>query len=206
MKRFIDEDFLLSSETARKLYHEYAESMPIIDYHCHLSPKEIYENKPFRNITHLFLGGDHYKWRLMASMGVDDKFIRGDGDEYLKFIEYAKCIQRAIGNPLYHWTHLELKRVFGISEPLTEASAPAIWEKCNELLATPDYLPRRLIERFNVKVVCTTDDPADTLEYHEALSKDASFPVKVPRRSCMTPSRSSRPRPARTVWTPSPRP
>ena len=179
MKRFMDEDFLLSSETARKLYHEYAESMPIIDYHCHLSPKEIYENKPFRNITHLFLGGDHYKWRLMASMGVDDKFIRGDGDEYLKFIEYAKCIQRAIENPWYHWTPLELKRVFGISEPLTEASAPAIWEKCNELLATPDYLPRRLIERFNVKVVCTTDDPADTLEYHEALSKDASFPVKV---------------------------
>lgn len=179
MKRFMDEDFLLSNPTACKLYHDYAENMPIIDYHCHLVPKEIAENKPFRNITHLFLGGDHYKWRFMASVGVDDKFTRGDGDEYEKFMYYAKAISVAIGNPLYHWTHLELKRVFGISEPLNEKTAPEIWEKCNALLATPDYLPRRLIERFNVKVVCTTDDPIDTLEYHEALAKDKSFKVKV---------------------------
>ncbi|MBR5380088.1 MAG: glucuronate isomerase [Clostridia bacterium] len=179
MKQFMDEDFLLSTPTARTLYHEFAEKMPIIDYHCHLVPKEIAENKPFRNITHLFLGGDHYKWRFMASMGVDDKFIRGDGDEYEKFLCYARCISMAIGNPLYHWTHLELKRVFGISEPLTEKTAPMIWEKCNALLATPDFLPRRLIERFDVRVVCTTDDPVDTLEYHEMLAKDESFKVKV---------------------------
>ena len=127
----------------------------------------------------LFLGGDHYKWRFMASMGVDDKFIRGDGDEYEKFLCYARCISMAIGNPLYHWTHLELKRVFGISEPLTEKTAPMIWEKCNALLATPDFLPRRLIEKFDVRVVCTTDDPVDTLEYHEMLAKDESFKVKV---------------------------
>ena len=179
MKQFMDEDFLLSTPTARTLYHDFAEKMPIIDYHCHLVPKEIAENKPFRNITHLFLGGDHYKWRFMASMGVDDKFIRGDGDEYEKFLCYARCISMAIGNPLYHWTHLELKRVFGISEPLTEKTAPMIWEKCNALLATPDFLPRRLIERFDVRVVCTTDDPVDTLEYHEMLAKDESFKVKV---------------------------
>ncbi|MBO7385994.1 MAG: glucuronate isomerase [Clostridia bacterium] len=179
MKQFMDEDFLLSTPTARTLYHDFAEKMPIIDYHCHLVPKEIAENKPFRNITHLFLGGDHYKWRFMASMGVDDTFIRGDGDEYEKFLCYARCISMAIGNPLYHWTHLELKRVFGISEPLTEKTAPMIWEKCNALLATPDFLPRRLIERFDVRVVCTTDDPVDTLEYHEMLAKDESFKVKV---------------------------
>ena len=138
MKQFMDADFLLSTQTAKRLYHDYAENMPIIDYHCHLVPKEIAENKPFRNVTQLFLGGDHYKWRFMASMGVDDKFIRGDGDDYEKFLAYARCIQVAIGNPLYHWTHLELQRVFGIYEPLTEKSAPAIWEKCNALLATPD--------------------------------------------------------------------
>lgn len=175
----MDEEFLLSNPTASKLYHDYAENMPIIDYHCHLVPKEIAENKPFRNITHLFLGGDHYKWRFMASIGIDDKFIRGDGDEYEKFLCYARAISVAIGNPLYHWTHLELKRVFGISEPLNEKSAPEIWKKCNALLATEDYLPRRLIERFNVKVVCTTDDPIDSLEYHEMLAKDDSFKVKV---------------------------
>ena len=179
MKDFMDEDFLLSTPTARKLYHEYAENMPIIDYHCHLRPKEIAENKPFRNITELFLGGDHYKWRLMASMGVDDKLIRGDGDDYEKFLAYARCISLAIGNPLYHWTHLELKRVFGIREPLNEKTAPAIWQKCNALLATEDFLPRRLIERFHVKVVCTTDDPADTLEYHEQIARLNDFSVRV---------------------------
>ncbi len=179
MKRFMDKDFLLSNPTAIRLYHDYAENMPIIDYHCHLSPKEIAENKPFRNITHLFLGGDHYKWRFMASVGVDDKYIRGDGYDYEKFICYAKAISTAIGNPLYHWTHLELKRVFGISEVLNENTAPAIWQRCNQLLATEDYLPRHLIERFNVKVVCTTDDPVDSLEYHEMLAKDESFSVKV---------------------------
>ena len=179
MRQFMDEDFLLSTPTARTLYHEYAEKMPIIDYHCHLSPKEIAENKPFRNVTQLFLGGDHYKWRFMASLGVDDKFIRGDGDDFEKFRLYAKCISLAIGNPLYHWTHLELKRVFGIDTVLNESTAKEIYDRCNELLATPDFLPRKLIERFDVRVVCTTDDPADTLIYHEKLAKDTSFPVKV---------------------------
>ena len=163
MKPFMNEDFLLTSDAAKKLYHEFAEPMPIIDYHCHLIPREIAENKQFRNITELFLGGDHYKWRAMASFGIDDKFIRGDGDDYEKFLAYAKTISMAIGNPLYHWTHLELKRVFGIDEPLSEKTAPAIWEKCNAMLATEEFRAKRLIEKFNVTTLCTTDDPADSL-------------------------------------------
>ncbi|MBQ4157980.1 MAG: glucuronate isomerase [Clostridia bacterium] len=179
MKAFMNEDFLLTSEASKKLYHEFAENMPIIDYHCHLIPREIAENKQFRNITELFLGGDHYKWRAMAAFGVDDKLIRGDGDDYEKFLAYARTISMAIGNPLYHWTHLELKRVFGIDTPLTEKTAPEIWEKANKLLATEEFRAKRLIEKFNVEVVCTTDDPAESLEYHKAIAKDASFTVKV---------------------------
>jgi len=179
MKPFMNEDFLLTSDAAKKLYHEFAESMPIIDYHCHLIPKEIAENKQFRNITELFLGGDHYKWRAMASYGIDDKYIRGDGDDYEKFLAYAKTVSMAIGNPLYHWTHLELKRVFGIDEPLSEKTAPAIWEKCNAMLATEEFRAKRLIERFKVTTLCTTDDPADSLEYHKAIAADADFKVKV---------------------------
>lgn len=179
MKPFMNEDFLLTTDTAKKLYHEYAEKMPIIDYHCHLSPREIAENIQFKNITELFLGGDHYKWRYMRAMGVDERLIRGDGDDYEKFLAYAKCISMAIGNPLYHWTHLELKRVFGIEEPLNERTAPAIWENANAMLATEEFRARRLIEKFNVKVVCTTDDPASNLEYHEQIAKDPTFKVKV---------------------------
>ena len=179
MKPFMNEDFLLTTDTAKKLYHEYAEKMPIIDYHCHLSPREIAENIQFKNITELFLGGDHYKWRYMRAMGVDERLIRGDGDDYEKFLAYAKCISLAIGNPLYHWTHLELKRVFGIEEPLNERTAPAIWENANAMLATEEFRARRLIEKFNVKVVCTTDDPASNLEYHEQIAKDPTFKVKV---------------------------
>jgi len=175
----MNEDFLLTTDTAKKLYHEYAEKMPIIDYHCHLSPREIAENIQFKNITELFLGGDHYKWRYMRAMGVDERLIRGDGDDYEKFLAYAKCISMAIGNPLYHWTHLELKRVFGIEEPLNERTAPAIWENANAMLATEEFRARRLIEKFNVKVVCTTDDPASNLEYHEQIAKDPTFKVKV---------------------------
>ena len=144
----MNEDFLLTTDTAKKLYHEYAEKMPIIDYHCHLSPREIAENIQFKNITELFLGGDHYKWRYMRAMGVDERLIRGDGDDYEKFLAYAKCISLAIGNPLYHWTHLELKRVFGIEEPLNERTAPAIWENANAMLATEEFRARRLIEKF----------------------------------------------------------
>ncbi|MBQ4158654.1 MAG: glucuronate isomerase [Clostridia bacterium] len=179
MKPFMNEDFLLTTDAAKKLYHEYAENMPICDYHCHLIPREIAENKQFRNITELFLGGDHYKWRAMASNGVDDKFIRGDGDDYEKFLAYAKTISLAIGNPLYHWTHLELKRVFGIDTPLTEKTAPEIWEKANKMLATEEFRAKRLIEKFNVTHLCTTDDPADSLEYHIEIAKDENFKTKV---------------------------
>ena len=179
MKKFMNEDFLLTSEAAKKLYHEYAEHMPIIDYHCHLIPREIAENKQFRNITELFLGGDHYKWRAMAAYGIDDELIRGKGDDYEKFLAYARTIYMAIGNPLYHWTHLELKRVFGIDLPLTEKTAPEIWEKANSMLATEEFRAKRLIEKFHVEVVCTTDDPADSLEYHKQIAEDASFNVKV---------------------------
>ncbi len=179
MKPFMDEDFLLSTGTARKLYHEFAEPLPIIDYHCHLIPQEIAENKKFRNITELFLGGDHYKWRAMAAMGIDDELIRGSGDDYEKFLAYARTIQFAIGNPLYHWTHLELQRVFGIYEPLTEKSAPAIWEKANEMLKGDDFRAKALIKKFNVTTLCTTDDPSSSLEYHRMIAADKDFDVKV---------------------------
>ena len=179
MRRFMDEDFMLYTPAAKKLYHDYAENMPIFDYHCHLSPKEIAENISFRNIGHLFLGGDHYKWRAMAAYGIDDRDIRGAGSDYDKFMAYARAMPYMIGNPLYHWTHLELKRVFGIDTPLNEKSAPEIWEKANAMLITEDFRAKRLIEKFNVKLVCTTDDPVDTLEWHEMIARDGDFKVKV---------------------------
>ncbi len=172
---FIKEDFMLKSEPAKRLY-EMVKNLPIIDYHCHLSPREIAEDHRFRNAYELFLGGDHYKWRQMRSGGVDEKYITGDGDEYLKFLAFAKILPRLIGNPIYHWTHLELLRYFGIDEPLCEESAKRIWNRCNELLATPEYSARSLIRRSGVETVCTTDDPLDTLEYHKAL---AGFEVKI---------------------------
>ena len=179
MRRFMDENFMLYTPAAQKLYHEYAENMPIFDYHCHLSPKEIAENISFRNIGHLFLGGDHYKWRAMAAYGIDDRNIRGEGSDYDKFLAYAKAMPYMLGNPLYHWTHLELKRVFGIEEALSEKTAPAIWEKANAMLATEEFRAKRLIEKFNVKLVCTTDDPVDTLEWHDMIAADKDFSVKV---------------------------
>ena len=179
MRKFMDEDFMLYSPAAKKLYHDYAEDMPIFDYHCHLQTKEIAENISFRNIGHLFLGGDHYKWRAMAAYGIDDKYIRGDGSDYEKFLAYAKAMPYMMGNPLYHWTHLELKRVFGIETPLNEKSAPEIWEKANAMLATEAFRAKRLIEKFGVKLVCTTDDPADTLEWHDMIAGDKDFRVKV---------------------------
>lgn len=179
MKPFMDKDFLLTTPTARTLYHEAAEHMPIYDYHCHLSPKEIAENIQFRNITHLMLGGDHYKWRAMLSFGIDEELIRGNAPDYDKFLAYARMMPYAIGNPLYHWTHLELQRVFGINQLLDEHSAPAIWEQANAMLATEEFRARRLIEKFDVRLVCTTDDPVDSLEYHRQLAEDESFSVKV---------------------------
>ena len=179
MKRFMDDNFLLSSETAAKLYHDYAKDMPIFDYHCHLSPKEIAENKKYRNITEIWLGGDHYKWRAMRSNGVDEKYITGNSPDREKFQKWAETITACIGNPLYHWTHLELKRYFGIEKNLSPDTAEEIWNKCNEMLQSGEFSARSLITRSKVKALCTTDDPADTLEYHLEIAKDSSFGVKV---------------------------
>ena len=167
---FINDNFMLKTETARKLYHEYAKDMPIIDYHCHLVPRMIAENKNFKNAFELFLGGDHYKWRQIRTNGTPEELITGNGGtDYEKFYEFAKIMPDLIGNPLYHWTHLELKRFFGIDELLNEKTCKMIWDKVNECLAKDEFRPQELIKRSNVKVVCTTDDPADTLEYHQAL-------------------------------------
>ncbi|HEX9026238.1 MAG TPA: glucuronate isomerase [Clostridium sp.] len=179
MKKFMDEDFLLSNTTAETLYHEYSEKMPIIDYHCHINPKEILDDKKFKNITEAWLYGDHYKWRQMRTYGIDEKYITGDGSDYEKFLAWAKTISVAIGNPLYHWTHLELKRFFSVDEALNEKTAPDIWEKVNKMLNSDEFTVRELIRKSNVKVICTTDDPVDSLQYHLALKEDKSFDVKV---------------------------
>jgi len=179
LKKFMDENFLLSNTIAEKLYHDYSEKMPIIDYHCHINPKEILDNKQFTNITQVWLYGDHYKWRAMRSYGIDEKYISGDGSDYEKFLAWAKTISVAIGNPLYHWTHLELKRFFGIDEVLNEKTAPDIWEKVNTMLNSNGFTVRELIKKSNVKVICSTDDPVDSLEYHLAIKEDKSFDVKV---------------------------
>jgi glucuronate isomerase len=179
MKTFMDENFLLTNKTAEKLYHDYAKDMPIFDYHCHLNPKEIKDNMRYRNITEIWLGGDHYKWRAMRSNGVDEKYITGDAPDKEKFMKWAETMPKCIGNPLYHWTHLELKRFFGINELLSPKTAEVIWEKCNEMLAKDEFTARELIKRSNVKVICTTDDPADSLEDHIALAKDKTFAVTV---------------------------
>ena len=172
---FINDNFMLKTETARKLYAA-VKDLPIIDYHCHLSPKMIAEDYKFRNAFDLFLGGDHYKWRQMRTGGVDEKYITGDADEYEKFLAFARIMPDLIGNPLYHWTHLELKRYFDIDEPLSEKNCEAVWNKVNECLARPEFSAKNLIKRSNVEVICTTDDPLDTLEYHAQL-KDFSTKV-----------------------------
>ena len=159
---------MLKNEPAKKLY-EMIKDLPIIDYHCHLQPKQIAENYQFKNAFDLFLSGDHYKWRQMRSNGIPEELVTGNGDEYEKFRAFARTMPKLIGNPLYHWTHLELKRYFDIDEPLTEESCERIWNKCNECLAKPEFRAQELIKRSRVEVICTTDDPADTLEYHEAL-------------------------------------
>ena len=174
---FINDNFMLKNETAKKLYNDFAKDMPIIDYHCHLVPKMIAENKNFKNAFELFLGGDHYKWRQIRTNGTPEELITGDGgDDYEKFMEFAKAMPYLIGNPLYHWTHLELKRFFGIDETLSEKTCKMIWDKVNECLAKDEFKPQSLITRSNVKVICTTDDPADTLEYHQQLK---GFSTKI---------------------------
>lgn len=179
MKKFMDDSFLLSTKTAEVLYNEYAKDMPIIDYHCHLSPQEIFENKTFKNITEAWLYGDHYKWRVMRANGIDEKYITGDADDYEKFLAWAKTVPLTIGNPLYNWTHLELQRFFGIHEILDEKSAPEIWEKVNAQLAGEGFGARDIIQKFNVAVICTTDDPVDSLKYHKKIKADESFDVQV---------------------------
>ncbi|MFA7637459.1 MAG: glucuronate isomerase [Monoglobales bacterium] len=174
----INDSFMLKNETAKTLYSEYAKNLPIIDYHCHLSPKQIAENYKFKNAYDLFLGGDHYKWRQMRSNGIDEKMITGDGDEFEKWMGFAKTMPLLIGNPIYHWTALELKRYFDIDTPLKEKTAKEIWDKCNELLASDDFSARSLIYRSNVEALCTTDDPADDLKYHKQL-KEEGFTTKV---------------------------
>ena len=178
MKTIINEEFMLHNEPAKRLYHEHAERLPIIDYHCHISPEMIASNHRFRDLTELMLGGDHYKWRIMRASGVDERLITGDADPFETFQAYAKSLESAIGNPLYHWTHLELYRYFGIDEALTEESARRIYDRANEMLADPSFFARGLIERSNVETICTTDDPADTLAYHRAI-RSSDFGVKV---------------------------
>lgn len=169
-REFITDDFMLHTKTAKRLYHEYAEAMPIIDYHCHLQPKMIAENYRFHDTYDLFLGGDHYKWRQMRSNGVPEEYITGDRPGIEKWRMWSKTLPLLIGNPLYHWTHLELLRYFGINEPLNELNCEDVWQTCNMMLSNESFRAQELIRRSNVEVICTTDDPADTLEYHEALS------------------------------------
>ncbi len=177
---FWNEDFMLNGKTAKKLYHKYAEGLPIIDYHCHISPKEIAEDHRFSGITELMLGGDHYKWRAMRSFGIDEKYITGDAPDWDKFYAYASMLPSAIGNPLLHWTQLELKRYFGIDEMLTPASAKRIYDKANEMLASDGFTARGLIARSNVEVICTTDDPADDLSYHRAIKASGMMTRVLP--------------------------
>ena len=174
----MDETFLLSTPAAERLFAA-CKDAPIFDWHCHLSPKEIWENKTPRDIAELWLGGDHYKWRGMRGCGVSEEYITGSRSPYEKFKAWAACMPKFIGNPLYHWTHLELQRYFGIYTPLNEKTADAIWEEANAKIAAGGFTPRELIVRSNVRCVCTTDDPADTLEYHALLAADKSFPVQV---------------------------
>lgn len=178
-KSFMDKDFLLSTETSRILYHEYAASMPIVDYHCHVSPKEIWEDVRFENLTQLWLAGDHYKWRLMRWQGIDEYYITGNAPDEEKFQKFAEALPRAIGNPMYHWCHLELQRYFGIHETLNGKTAPDIFQKTKEILAEGELSVRSIIKKSGVSFIGTTDDPTDTLEYHEKLAPDDSFSVTV---------------------------
>ena len=170
MRTFMDDDFLLRSPMARELYHGFAEEMPIIDYHCHINPAEIAENRQFETITQVWLGGDHYKWRLMRANGVDERLITGDRDDRDKFRAFAACLPKAVGNPVYHWAHLELRRYFGYAGVLNEATAEKVWNLCNERLRE---LPvREIIRRANVEVICTTDDPCDDMAAHIRLRRE----------------------------------
>lgn len=179
MKPFMDENFLLSTETAQELYHEFAEKMPVLDYHCHINPQEIAEDRKFDTITQVWLGGDHYKWRQMRSNGVDEYYITGDAPDREKFQKWAETLEKAIGNPLYHWSHLELQRFFGYHGVLNGDTAEEVWNLCNAKLQEDSMSVRNLIRQSNVTLICTTDDPADDLRWHKMIAEDDSFEVQV---------------------------
>ncbi len=178
MKEFMDTDFLLQTETAKRLYHDHAEKMPIYDYHCHLSPQEIAEDKQYDNLGEIWLGGDHYKWRAMRTNGIAEEFITGNASWREKFQKWAETVPQTLRNPLYHWTHLELQRYFGIDTLLSPATADEIFDHCTALLRTPEFSARNLMRKMNVKLVCTTDDPADDLKWHKQIAADG-FEIKV---------------------------
>jgi glucuronate isomerase len=178
MKAFLDENFLLQNKTAQELYHNYAKAMPIIDYHNHLIPQQIADNKNFENITQAWLYGDHYKWRAMRTNGIDEKYCTGNATDWEKFEQWAATVPYTLRNPLYHWTHLELQRYFGVYEILNPSSAKKIYDACNAKLQEQDFTIRGLLQKMNVKVVCTTDDPIDTLEHHQKIKID-NFDIKV---------------------------
>ncbi|MBO5077820.1 MAG: glucuronate isomerase [Clostridia bacterium] len=177
--RFMDRDFLLDTHTAQKLYHTYAEAQPIFDYHNHLSPKNIAEHRRFHDLTELWLEGDHYKWRAMRANGVEEKYITGDTTPYEKFAAWAGVMPKLVGCPLYHWTHLELQRYFGIDEPLTPDSAKRIWDQTRDMVRGEGFDAVSLLKKAEVRVLCTTDDPADTLEWHKKIAVDDSIPFRV---------------------------
>jgi len=179
LKPFICNDFLLKNDTGQRLYHDHAAKMPIIDYHCHVSPKDIALDVSLGNITHAWLGGDHYKWRMMRACGVDEKYITGDSSDKEKFLKFAESLPKAIGNPLYHWTHLELKRYFDCDLILNSENAEKILEICNERLSQPDMTVRGIIRKSGVTHICTTDDPIDSLEWHKKMQDDPIWEVKV---------------------------
>lgn len=181
MKKFMDSDFLLNTEVAKSLYEKYADmtKIPVIDYHCHINPQEIYEDRKYDNITQVWLGGDHYKWRQMRTNGVDEKYITGDATDREKFQKWAEILPRLIGNPLYHWSHLELKYYFGYEGNLNADTAEEVWNLCNEKLRSSDFSVRNIIKKSNVKLICTTDDPVDSLEWHKKIKEDKSFDVQV---------------------------
>ncbi len=179
MKSFMDKDFLLTTPTAQKLFHDYAANVPIIDYHCHVSPQEIYEDRHFENITQVWLGADHYKWRVMRSNGVEERYITGDASDREKFQKFAEALPRAIGNPMYHWCHLELKKYFGYTGTLNGDTAEEVWNLCNKKLQEPGMSARGLIAQSNVAFVGTTDDPIDSLEWHKKIKEDATIKTTV---------------------------
>ena len=189
MKAFMDKNFLLETETAQHLFHDYADKMPLVDYHCHISPKEIYENRRFNNLAEVWLGGknpdgtyfgDHYKWRVMRSNGVPEEYITGDKPDFERFLKFVEALEMAIGNPMYHWCNMELHKFFGIEEPLTLDNAEAVWNKCNDMLQNdPNMTVRGLISQSNVAFIGTTDDPVDSLEWHKKIKEDDSITVKV---------------------------